>query len=156
MPLSALREVEVDHTVSLAEMGPLLSFLAKEESLEPLGIERGEFEGKKMDPQLTDLTCPECRGTIWEISRGNSKDYRCRVGHTYSAKSMLATHFATQEKTLYAAVVALEEGASLARRLADQFDPEFAERLRAEANDRETQADTIRQLLKHRNSFDIG
>jgi hypothetical protein len=53
-------------------------------------------------------------------------------------------------------VVALEEGASLARRLADQFDPEFAERLRAEANDRETQADTIRQLLKHRNSFDIG
>lgn len=156
MPLSALREIEVDHTVSLAEMGPLISFLAKEESLEPLGIERGEFEGKKMDPQLTDLTCPECRGTIWEIERGNSKDYRCRVGHTYSAKSMLVSHFATQEKTLYAAMVALEEGASLARRLADQFDPEFAERLRAEAHDREAQAEAIRELLTHRKSFDIA
>lgn len=153
MPLSALREVEVDHTVSLAELGPLLTELAREGEKER--IEKTEGEGVEVDAQLTDLTCPECRGTIWEVRRGKSKDYRCRVGHTYSAKNMLAGHFAAQEKALYAAIVALEEGASLATRLADQFDPAFRERLRIEARQRETQAETIRQVLKERLSFEI-
>ena len=119
MPLSALREVEVDHTVSLAEIGPLLGRLAKDGTRGPGKVEDSGEEGLGMDSQLTDLTCPECRGTIWEIKRGNARDYRCRVGHAYSAKSMLAEHLTTQEKALYAAIVALEEGASLLGRLAD-------------------------------------
>jgi two-component system, chemotaxis family, protein-glutamate methylesterase/glutaminase len=153
MPLNALRQVEVDHTVSLSDIGPLLSCLAREGEKEH--IEQTEGEGVEVDAQLTDLTCPDCRGTIWEVRRGNSKDYRCRVGHTYSAKSMLAGHFAAQEKALYAAIVALEEGASLAARLADQFDPAFRERLRVEARQRESQAETIRQVLKERLSFEM-
>lgn len=155
MPLSALREIEVDHTSSAAEMGALLYRLSGDG--QPGTLERPHFddEGEKVGAQLTDLTCPECRGTIWEVQRGNSKDYRCRVGHTYSAKNMLAGHFAAQEKALYAAIVALEEGASLANRLADQFDPGFAERLRAEAGERQNQAETIREVLKQRLSFEI-
>jgi two-component system chemotaxis response regulator CheB len=153
MPLSALREIEVDHTVSTAEMGSLLGQLAKEGEQKP--IEVTEDEDVKVETQLTDLTCPDCRGTIWEVRRGKSKDYRCRVGHAYSVKSMLAGHFAAQEKALYAAIVALEEGASLAKRLADQFDPEFRERLRVEARQHEAQAETVRQILKGRLSFEM-
>ena len=155
MPLSALREVEVDHTVSLAEMGPLLTRLAGGGERRATEFNRIEYEDVGMDRVLTDLTCPECRGTIWEVSRGKSKDYQCRVGHTYSAKTMLAAHFAAQEKALYAAIVALEEGASLATRLADQFDPVFAERLRAESHEREIQAGKMKELLKDRMSFEI-
>jgi two-component system chemotaxis response regulator CheB len=155
MPLSALREIEVDHTVSAADLGRLLYQLAG--GLEQTVGHHNEFKGEDMEGEarLTDLTCPECRGTIWEVRRGNHKDYRCRVGHTYSAKSMLANHFAAQEKALYAAIVALEEGASLVNRLAGQFDTEYGERLRSEARERETQAETIRQLLKERLSFEI-
>jgi two-component system chemotaxis response regulator CheB len=155
MPLSALREIEVDHTVSAADLGRLLYQLAG--GLEQTVAHHNEFKGEDMEGEarLTDLTCPECRGTIWEVRRGNHKDYRCRVGHTYSAKSMLANHFAAQEKALYAAIVALEEGASLVNRLAGQFDTEYGERLRSEARERETQAETIRQLLKERLSFEI-
>jgi len=155
MPLSALREIEVDHTVGLAEMGSLLSRLARDAERGPTGVQEAEYAGVEMDPELTDLTCPDCRGTIWEVRRGKSKDYRCRVGHAFSAKTMLATHLAAQEKALYSAIVALEEGASLATHLADQFDPEFAERLRVESQQRGMQAESIRQLLKERVSFEI-
>ena len=151
MPLSALREVEADYTVSIREMGDLLTRLAAGKGEQ----KRTAVEGTEMTPKLTDLTCPDCRGTIWEIPRGNGREYRCRVGHTLSPKSMLAEHFAAQEKALYAAVVALEEGASLAQALADQFDPEVRERLQEEARQRELQAETLRTVLKERFSFSL-
>jgi len=68
---------------------------------------------------------------------------------------MLAEHFAAQEKALYAAIVALEEGASLAKRLTDQFDPVFREHLRVEARQRGAQAEGIRQVLKERLTFEV-
>jgi two-component system, chemotaxis family, protein-glutamate methylesterase/glutaminase len=151
MPLSALRELDVDYTVRLAELGPLLSRLAV-----------GEGEGRRtsleidaMEPTLTDLTCPECRGTIWEVPSGNGREYRCRVGHTYSPKSMLTASWTTQENVLYSAIVALEEGASLANRLVDKFQPDLREQLLQEARDRHAEADTVRKLLAERRTFNI-
>lgn len=154
MPLSALRELEIDHTLKAPEIGPLLYRLAGDGAQEPAEHQVQE-EGIEMNGQLTDVTCPDCRGTIWEVKRGNAKDYRCRVGHTFSAKTMLAEHFVAQEKALYAAIVALEEGASLADRLADQFEPDFSQRLREEGHQREAQAETLREVLRERLSFAI-
>ena len=156
MPLSALREVAANYTLGATEMGPLL-YRAAGGSETEAADKNGSAANESLEvgAQLTDLTCPDCRGTIWEVSRGSSKDYRCRVGHTYSAKSMLAGHFAAQEKALYAAIVALEEGSSLANRLADQFDQEYGDRLRTEARERHSQAEAVRQVLKERMSFEI-
>ena len=151
MPLSALREIEVDYTVNLPEMGPLLCRLAFEDG----DRKRPLAEVTNMEPRLTDLTCPDCRGTIWEVPRGTSSEYRCRVGHSYSAKTMLAEHFSTQEKALYSAVVALEEGSSLAKRLVDKLDPQFREPLLEEAGNREREAETLKKLLENRRSFSI-
>ncbi|MBV8808976.1 MAG: hypothetical protein JO033_09900 [Acidobacteriaceae bacterium] len=89
------------------------------------------------------------------MPRGRVKEYRCRVGHTFSAKSMLSEHFAAQEKALYAAIVALEEGASLATRLADEFEPSLGHRLRDEARERDAQAEALRHMLKERSSFSL-
>jgi two-component system chemotaxis response regulator CheB len=151
MPLSALREIEIDHTVRIPEMGPLLTRLANGDGAQrPAGN-----GGTPMEPTLTDLTCPDCRGTIWEVSRGSGSEFSCRVGHTYSAKTMLAEHYATQEKALYAAMVALEEGASLAKRLADRIGPEVSESLRNEARDRENEAEALRKLLQERRAFSL-
>jgi two-component system chemotaxis response regulator CheB len=151
MPLSALREIEADYTVRLADMGSLLCSLAVGE----VGEKVTRVERITMEPTLTDLTCPDCRGTIWEVQRGNGVEYRCRVGHTYSPKSMLAEHFSAQEKALYAAIVALQEGASLATRLADKFDPMLGERLLEEAREREAQAEVVRKVLRDRQSFSL-
>ena len=77
------------------------------------------------------------------------------VGHAYSAKSMLSEHFATQEKALYAAVVALEEGASLATRLSDKLGPEYKERLQDEAREREAHALVVKKVLRERQAFSL-
>ncbi|MBV8906787.1 MAG: chemotaxis protein CheB [Acidobacteriia bacterium] len=151
MPLSALREIEVDYAVNLAEMSGLLCRLAFDDGRQ----KRPSQQVTDMEPRLTDLTCPDCRGTIWEVPRGTSSEYRCRVGHTYSPKTMLAEHFSTQEKALYSAVVAMEEGASLAKRLVDKFDPQFREQLLEEARSREKEAETLKELLESRRSFSI-
>lgn len=152
MPLSALREIEVDHTIKLSSIGALFEALATEIT----GKEGAKLsEGTSMPMQLTDLTCPDCRGTIWEVNRGKWKEYRCRVGHTFSPKTMFSEHFTAQEKALYAAIVALEEGASLATRLANDFDLPLRERLKGEAKERETQAEELRRILRERSSFSL-
>ena len=152
MPLSALREIETDYTLRLADMGPVFQRLVTEDGR---SAAHASNPGSGLQPNLTDLTCPDCRGTIWEVPKGRFKEYRCRVGHTYSPKSMLAEHFAAQEKAIYAAIVALEEGASLATRLSEQVEPEMSERLRKEAREREAQAAQMREMLKQRMSFSL-
>lgn len=149
MPLSALREVEADYVIDLDGMGALLCGLATEEG----PTKRTEVEGTTMESRLVDLTCPDCQGNIWEVTRGNTKEYKCRVGHTFSPKSMLSQQFAAQEKALYGAIVALEEGASLASRLANEFDPPVRDALRKEAKENEEGAAAIRKLLTERSSF---
>ena len=151
MPLSALREMEADYTVSVKDMGKLISRLAQQEAER----KRTGIEGAEMESKLTDLTCPDCRGTIWEEVRGNTREYFCRVGHRYSAKSMLTEHFAAQEKALYAAVVALEEGASLAARLAHQFEDELRDKLLHESREHQLQAQAVRRVLEERQTFNL-
>ncbi len=69
---------------------------------------------------------------------------------------MLAEHFSVQEKALYSAIVALEEGASLASRLAGQIEqPAVSERLRNESRERQLQATALRSMLKDRMSFSL-
>lgn len=60
MPLSALREVEADYVLDLDKMGELLTRLASDAGEH----KRTEIEEAIMNPRLTDLTCPDCRGTI--------------------------------------------------------------------------------------------
>lgn len=151
MPLSALREVEVSYTVRLAEMGQLLAQLTGSGKPEAVPAK----EGTEMEPELTDLTCPDCRGTIWRVRKGRFCEYRCRVGHSYSPKSMLAEHFLAQEKALWAAIVALEEGASLSKQLIGQLEPELQGSLEEEAQDRLQQASELRRLLEQRKSFTL-
>lgn len=151
MPLSAIRDVEVDYTVRLNEIGPLVARLVDQDT----ASSNRNGEKKEMSATVTDLTCPDCRGTIWEVPRGRLTEYRCRVGHIFSPKSMLAEQFAAQEKLLYGAIVSLEEGASLAERLADQLGPEIRGRLMEEARQRREQASIVQQVLQSRRSFSL-
>jgi two-component system, chemotaxis family, protein-glutamate methylesterase/glutaminase len=151
MPLSAVRDVAVDYILPLNEIGPTLAKLCCEDG----NGSQSRETSKPMEPKLTDITCPDCRGTIWKVKRGNGSEYRCRVGHTYSAKSMLSEHFATQEKQIWSAIVALEEGAALANELIDQFAPELRSPLQGEARQRLEEASELRQILERRTSFGV-
>lgn len=100
-----------------------------------------------MKSRRTSLTCPDCGGAIEKVQEGDMLQYRCRVGHAYSAYSALIAHARREENTLWTAVVLLQEGAELAREIADEVKDESAEELHNEARAKRELAERVRQLV---------
>ena len=63
-------------------------------------------------------TCPACNGALWESTAGNVREYRCHVGHAYSAEALLIDQDYILEKALWSAIRIFEEQADLLQRLA--------------------------------------
>jgi two-component system chemotaxis response regulator CheB len=165
MPLNALRQAEVDHRLPVAEIGPLLDRLARasleEESEPPMP------EEEKVEIELTELSleaiggdhpgtpsgfgCPDCGGALWEIRGGDLVRFRCRVGHAWSAQSLLGRQSDALEEALWVALRALEERATLASRLADRMRQRgilrSAARYEEQMADCQRQAALIREIL---------
>ncbi len=104
---------------------------------------------------LIEATCPECRGPLSEMKEDGPQQYRCLVGHAYSAAALLATHSETQEKQLWAAVVALEEAWNMVRAVRHNFSPEVAARLGRQAAEKRAQAQKLREVLEQLEPFQI-
>jgi two-component system, chemotaxis family, protein-glutamate methylesterase/glutaminase len=154
MPKSALRHVAVDHSLRLADIGPLLVRLASErivpDSVEPrIPVERQSMKPEEMTDTFgppTHLVCPDCNGSLWESKTGNSLQFRCHVGHIFSPESLLHGHAEELEHNLWSALRTLEEQAALLRRLArvaPSAEPDFETRARQCEQD----AEAIRKLL---------
>jgi len=168
MPQSAVAGDKPDWVVPVAEIGPLLAELANQE----LPREGGsaampddlDAELQWAHPDLTwpapadpplgtpsGFTCPECHGSLWEIDDGHFPRYRCRVGHGFSADSLLVTQRTDVEAALWTAYRALEERAALCRRLTARARERqatiTAEHFRAEAAEIARQAELLRTLL---------
>ena len=166
MPLSAIRNVAVDHVLPVAQMGALLARLvaqpAPDDAAFPVSaqltteIQLAEGDMDPINAQNIPGTpsvfaCPECHGTLFEVQDGELLRFRCRVGHAYSAESMEAEHTDSLEAALWAALRALEESAALARRLGSQAaqlrGSQVAQRYLARAAEREQQAAVLRRVL---------
>ncbi|HKT88472.1 MAG TPA: hypothetical protein VJQ59_08560 [Candidatus Sulfotelmatobacter sp.] len=100
-----------------------------------------------MNIENTKLTCPDCRGALERIQDGKLLQYRCRVGHTYSAETAVAAHALTEENALWAGIVALEEGADLWEDVAGMLNNENSQLLREQAKTKREIASGIRELL---------
>ena len=105
--------------------------------------------------QLIQGTCPECRGPLSVVKLGGVYEYRCLVGHTYSARTLLLAHSDAQEKALWSGVVALEEAMKIVEAVAPELRPEQAERLIAQAEVKQQQAREIRSILERLEPFQI-
>jgi two-component system, chemotaxis family, protein-glutamate methylesterase/glutaminase len=101
---------------------------------------------------LTPLTCPECGGTLWHHDDYGTQRYRCRVGHTFSADSLLLGKQAAVEAALWAAIVALDERADLVRhvvkRLQSNGRTSQVARYRQDIEAAEHRAETLRGLVR--------
>src|SRR5262249_13334940 len=75
--------------------------------------------GDEGEGSPSPFACPECHGVLWEIKEGTSVRYRCRTGHAYSEATLNQELSHAGETALWAAMRALEEKASIARRMAD-------------------------------------
>lgn len=171
MPASAIANVEVDHVLPLAEIGPLLDELVRQPlPFETVGDppEDGDEESNAMREQLeadgsvsgsaSGFTCPECGGALFEKPGQKPLHFRCRTGHAYSPESLLAKQSETLEAALWAALRSLEENATLARRMErrvrESGGARAGERYSKRAEDAEKHAAFLRSIL-HQGGRDL-
>jgi two-component system, chemotaxis family, protein-glutamate methylesterase/glutaminase len=135
MPLNAIDAGVVDHEAGAREMGRLLTQLAdrrfeeSEMELDPgLELEHRiamarrfsiEIDAEVLGPP-SGYTCPDCNGSLMTVGKGN---YRCRVGHAWTADALLRARDDEVENALWIAIRSLQEKAKLSRRLAEQVSP---------------------------------
>ena len=117
MPQSAIERVEVDYVLPLAEIAPMLVSLVEQAEPKEGAIAMPERSSPPASKPST-FTCPDCSGALWELEEGDALNFRCRVGHAYSADSMFASQADALERALWAATRSLEESAALGRKLA--------------------------------------
>jgi len=168
MPQSAIEQVQVDHIVRLPELGLLLARLAQEpanvaatnpvsRNLE-IESEMAALDEDAMNEQdrpgtPSAFACPDCGGVLWELRDGELIRFRCRVGHAFSAETLLATQFDELEDALWVALRTLEESAGLAERMEQQARSRnhtlTATRLHEQADEARDRANVIRRVLLH-------
>jgi two-component system chemotaxis response regulator CheB len=136
MPYHAVKHVSVDHVAPLSQIAGLISAFA---TTDRDATRRAET----MERTSSALTCPECRGPLWEERQGKIVEYVCRVGHKYSPLAMEAEHQDTVERSLWSSIVALEEAADIAEKLA----PELGAKSLEEGRRKRDQAAILRKML---------
>jgi two-component system chemotaxis response regulator CheB len=133
MPINAARSIDVDYMLPVSEIAPLLARLALEpvdpnlKFVRPANIET-EIGFVTMDRDIADMnklgalsafTCPTCRGALWEL-QDDVLRYRCHTGHAFSKDSLLGEQTTAIEDALYSALRAVEEKATVLRRLGER------------------------------------
>lgn len=129
MPASALRHLEVDLCLPPEEIVPALLRIVG--TRRPAGRADGTvrreqmiLHGRKTLENLdaigspSRLTCPDCGGSLWELSDAQPLRYRCHTGHAFSAHSLAGERASKTEESLWAGVRSLQERAMLLRRVA--------------------------------------
>lgn len=109
-----------------------------------------------MESSKTSLTCPDCGGSLEKLQSGDMLQYRCRVGHAYSADSARTAHTAREENTLWSAIVLLQEGAEIALETAATKKGGVAEQLRKEAQAKRELAERVRAVVLELPSISAG
>jgi two-component system chemotaxis response regulator CheB len=153
MPASAVRFSDPDHVVAGSDIPELLDRLVRQESRTEADRMPQPVTGRIPPEQLSDFSCPDCRGILREERDTGLLRYRCRIGHAYSPSSLLTAQSAELERALWSGTVALEEQAELCRRLAGRMTERgheaAASRYQEQAGEAIRQADVVRQLVLH-------
>ncbi|MBD2041943.1 chemotaxis protein CheB [Microcoleus sp. FACHB-672] len=173
MPKSAINNVSVDHVLPITEIaaqlvqladqlvhdedpGPMPEEIKLESDIAELDRAAMEREAHRGTP--ANLGCPTCGGTLWEHNAGDLLRFRCRVGHAWSADSLISQQSEAIEEALWTAFRALEESSALSRRLAKRAhgrkQGQIAARFEDEALEREEQAEVIRKVLANKDKHD--
>lgn len=127
MPSNAIAAVDVDCQVPIHQMGSVIQQLIARPA-----EKRGEIpadivmEAKISERTMSDIrreeylghpvamSCPECNGPLWQMEADRVKRYRCHVGHSYTARTLLASQDLALEQALWAAMRTMEERGNMA------------------------------------------
>jgi len=177
MPRSALNQVPNAHVLPLEQIAAFLLQLigeelpsdpepasqvsvgaAKETRIAELDMDEVSSEDRLGHP--SPFACPDCGGVLWEIEQNGFLRFRCRVGHAFTAQHLGVEQRQAVETALWEALRALEESASLYRRMAGRARAshhELPARLYQErASDTESNSKILRDFLLRVNLEEIG
>lgn len=114
---------DVDELGDLAEVGEVesvASLMRTETSLARLDSSAYNTLDRPGIPST--FSCPDCDGMLARIADPRILRFRCRVGHAWSADSLLTVQSAEVETAMWTALRCLEERAVLTRDLGDRAD----------------------------------
>lgn len=169
MPRSAIEQVSVDHILSLADIAKELTRLTHEPALpvetfstptendmeHKLAAMPNEALPEEKHPGHPSMYgCPDCGGVLWEIPEGDAMRFRCRVGHAWAADGLLSEQVDSMEEALWTALRALEESASLCKRLEARAEERGHERSAAQFG--EQSKDALQHAAVLRNILQKG
>jgi len=100
-----------------------------------------------VDGPASGLICPDCGGALWVDEAGLVPRFTCQVGHSYSPESLVEEQGQAVERTLWAALRALEERSDLLRRLARRTEGRARDRIEIRARDADEHAASLRDVL---------
>jgi len=151
MPRSVLARVPVDHQIHPAALPGLLARLVATPTvpdMPPLDKFVKQLEGTELGPRA-EVVCPICEGVLTEAQPGVFQHFRCHVGHAFSLEALVREQSEELERTLWAAIRALEESAALSRRLSQSDQGELRTSFAEKATTHMQQADYLRRMLLH-------
>jgi two-component system chemotaxis response regulator CheB len=164
MSESALRYVDVDHVVPIAQMAPLLVRLVKESPSatgEPvnkdLEIETAIARGGNALTQgvmtlgaVSPFTCPECHGVLLRLKDGGVPRFRCHTGHAFSVATLLSEVTTSIEDSFWIAIRAIDEAIMLFKHMAkhalEMGDAKSAQLFEHKAAEAQSRSDAIRAV----------
>ena len=169
MPMSAIENVKVDHVLRLADIPETLSRLVyaaigsgasvPQENEVPhwvtwenkFAAEGVAMEGLKVLAQPSTFTCPECNGTLWELSDQRPRRFRCHTGHAYTERNLIASQNALVENSVWFAMRAFQEKHMLLSKMAEEASTQnrnvAAIEYVSEAEKAQQSAEVLRQLI---------
>ncbi|GAA6619050.1 chemotaxis protein CheB [Scytonema sp. NUACC26] len=168
MPNSAIQHVDVDRILPLVSIAPVLVHLAYEPITTQGSLNMSNESELEMEPDIVELdgvglrsnkqigksanlSCPDCGGSLFQLQERNFLQFRCRVGHSFSAANLQAAQAQVQEEALWAAIRSLEERAELMLNMAanarSSNRTQSAKLFEAQAIEAQQRSDLIRQAL---------
>ncbi|MBR2655336.1 MAG: chemotaxis protein CheB [Loktanella sp.] len=161
MPRSVIANVGVDHCLPVADLGALLSDLARA-TLGPRVPPPQDvvIEARIAQRVLSDLpsvealgdqvafNCPDCGGVLWQIKETDMLRYRCHTGHAFTSDVLLTVQSAKIEETLWTALRMFEERQNLMATMSARPDNTSAKVLTERAKDAQVHIGRIRAMLK--------
>lgn len=146
MPQSAVQDAPVNYRLRAGQISSVVAELAA--GVEVSAMPQVKNFSENAPTEFSGFTCPECRGPLYK-HRDEPMEFKCRVGHIFPLKTLLDEATSTQERKLYEAIVALEEGADMAELAAETEDAGNGN-LQKEAKQLRAHAAAIRRLIEER------
>ncbi len=132
MPKAAIKNVDIDHVLSLEEIAAKIVELSKQPAGAPPEVPEEimveikvsqhrmpDIDELKKIGDSTSFTCPECGGVLFRVRGEPISRYICHTGHSFTNSSYLAEQSEIIEYSLWSAVRHLQERAKVFLNMAE-------------------------------------